>query len=104
MLNRLKEALVSIWERVYRYSAEPNTPAPYIVWGEDSGLSLEADNIHSERGFRGTVDLYTQTEDDPLTASIPEVFESIGASYYLSSVQFEDETGLIHYEWIFEVV
>lgn len=104
MLTRLRLALTALTEQVYHYSAEPNVSSPYIVWAEDGGIDFESDNTHSERGFSGTIDLFTETEDDPLMESVAEALEEIEASYYLSSVQFEDETGLIHYEWVFEVV
>ena len=48
--------------------------------------------------------LFTKNEDDPLFERIPAALESIGASWYLNSVQYEDDTGLIHYEWYWEVV
>lgn len=34
---------------------------------------------------------------------VPQALADIGASYYLNSVQYEDETELIHYEWVVEV-
>ena len=34
----------------------------------------------------------------------PQALEGIGASWYLNSVQYEEDTGLIHYEWYWEVV
>ena len=39
-----------------------------------------------------------------LLAQIPTALDQIGAAWYLNSVQYEEETGLIHYEWVWEVV
>lgn len=50
------------------------------------------------------VDLFTRQAADPLTQSIPQALEGIGASWYLNSTQYETETGLYHYEWYVEVV
>ena len=48
--------------------------------------------------------LYTKTDKDPLFSAIPEALEDIGAAWYLNSVQYEEDTGLIHYEWVWEVL
>ena len=104
MLETLRAALAALTERVYHYFAAPNTTPPYIVWAEDGDNDLAANNVHAERSYTGTIDLYTKTEGDPLLADIPQALESLGASYYLNSVQYEEETGLVHYEWVFEVM
>lgn len=104
MLERLQEALAALTDRVYHYVAAPNSTPPYIVWAEDGDNDLLAGNVHAERCYTGTVDLYTRTDSDPLFTAIPEALEGMGASYYLNSVQYEEETGLVHYEWVWEVV
>lgn len=102
MLETLRAALAALTDRAYHYTAAPNAKPPYIVWAEDGDNDLTADNIHAERIYQGTIDLYTKTEDDPLMESVPEALEGIGAAYYLNSVQYEEGTGLIHYEWVWE--
>lgn len=102
MLQRLKKALANLGS-AYHYIAEPNAKPPYLVWAEDSANDFEADNIHSEKMFQGTIDLYTRMENDLLIENVPKALESIDAAYYLNSVQYEEETGLIHYEWVWEV-
>lgn len=104
MLETLQAALAALTERTYHYFAAPNSSPPYIVWMEDGDNDLTANNIHAERSYNGSIDLYTKSESDDLMAEIPHALENIGAAYYLNSVQYEEETGLIHYEWIFEVV
>ena len=77
---------------------------PYIVWSEDGSEDLEGDNAHTEAGYSGTIDLYTKTEDDPLTAAIRGVLDRLECAWYLNSVQYEAETGLLHYEWVWGLV
>lgn len=50
------------------------------------------------------VTIFTKTEGDSLFEAVPAALEGIGAAYYLNSVQYEEDTGLLHYEWVFEVV
>lgn len=104
MLETLQAALAALTERCYHYFVESNAEPSYIVWAEDGDNDLAANNGHGECSYTGTIDLYTKLESDPLLASIPQALEQIGASYYLNSVQYEEETGLIHYEWVFGVV
>ena len=101
-LDRVKRALLTVSENVGHYEALKETP-PYIVWAEERGNDLEADNVHAERGWTGTVDLFTKTENDPLVEAVGEALSSAGIAWYLNSVQFEDDTGLIHHEWVWEV-
>ena len=104
MLETLWAALAALTDRAYHYVAKPNSEPPYIVWAEDGDNDLMAGNVHAERCLTGTVDLYTRMDGDPLFTAIPAALEGIGAAYYLNSVQYEEETGLIHYEWVWEVV
>ena len=102
MLKDVKDALTAIHDRVYRYSAPPNAKAPYLVWGDDGANYLFADGRHIETAVTGTVDLYTKDEDDQLIDSVENALGSTECAWYLNSVQYEEETGLIHREWVFE--
>lgn len=103
MLDRLRDALAELGA-AYHYFAQPNAVPPYIVWAEDGSEDLEGDNVHTEAGYSGTIDLYTKTEDDPLTADIRGVLDGLECAWYLNSVQYEAETGLLHYEWVWGLV
>lgn len=104
MLEQLKKALSAMTEYCYHYVADPNSTPPYITWMEDGGNDLSADDLHAERCYTGSVHLFTKVEADPLFSAIPAALEGIGASWYLNSVQYEEDTGLIHYEWYWEVI
>ena len=104
LLQPLETALSELTDKCYHYFAAPNTVPAYIVWAEDSGSGLMADDGHAERSISGTVDLYTKTENDPLRDAIEEALEEIGVAWYFNSFQYETETGLLHFEWVFEVV
>lgn len=102
-LDVIQSALTALTDAVYHYHAPPNSAAPYIVWAEDNANDFEADNIHTESADQGTVDLYTKQEDDPLMESIPAALNGTGCAWYKNSTQYEDDTSLIHVEWVFEV-
>lgn len=102
-LNIIQNALAAVTNAVHHYHAPPNSAAPYIVWAEDSGNDFEADNLHAETADQGTIDLYTLQENDPLMESIPAALNGAECVWYKNSTQYEEDTGLIHVEWVFEV-
>ena len=103
-LKRLGEALAGLGPACHHYW-RPKMKPPYIVWqenGEDS--ALYGDNRKQESAVGGTVDYFTQVEFDPMADRIPAVLTAQELCWALNSVQYETETGLIHHEWVFEVI
>ena len=102
-LDELKNALLAVSPHVYHFHAH-KPQAPYIVWGEDGpGDTVFANGRLVLQALGGTVDLFT---DDPEDTAL---FEGIQAAldrvccWRLNSIQYEDDTGLTHYEWRWEV-
>ena len=73
------------------------------MWAEDSANDFIADNKHIEIVMGGTIDLFTLDENDPLMEEIPRAQNGIPCAWYLNSVQYEEDTKLVHCEWVFEV-
>lgn len=102
-LENVMTALVGVCDNVSHYEAMDKT-APYVVWAEGAEVaSLEADNWKGGQTIEGTIDLFTKDEDDPLMDGIPNALNAARIGWNLNSVQYEDETELIHYEWLFRV-
>jgi len=99
----VQQALAALTDSCYHYKAAPNAVPDYIVWAEDGDNDLSANDKHMERAITGSVDLYTKNENSPLKDSIPAALEAAGAAWYFSSFQFETETSMLHFEWVFEV-
>ena len=75
----------------------------YFVWQEDGINDLAGDNGHVETAVTGTTDLYTKQEFDPWADALGESLSSYGISWTLDNVQYEEDTGFYHYEWLWEV-
>lgn len=76
----------------------------YCVWAEDMEPDrVSADNRKQIQNLQGTIDFFTRTEFNPLIDDIQNALNDARISFFLNSVQYEDETGFIHYEWVFEV-
>lgn len=104
-LKKIRDALVSIdGLKVYHYW-HPNLTAPFCIWAEDSEASaLHSSNHKSEQTISGTIDYFTRTEFDVTVELIQEKLNQIeNCGWSLTSVQYENETNLIHYEWDFSI-
>ena len=75
----------------------------YFVWQEDGESVLFADDVRELTAVTGTTDLFTKQEFDPWADALGEALSSHGISWYLNSVQYEEDTGFYHYEWVWEV-
>lgn len=104
-LTRLRDALTSIEGLNVTHYWHPRLQAPYCLWAEDGeGDSLHTSNKKQEQVITGTIDYFTKTDFDPMVDEIQSCLNSIESfGWNLNSVQYEDETNLIHYEWSFEI-
>ena len=102
-LQQIDAALTPLSSHVYHYW-RPKMEPPFIVWQEDGEAdSFNANNHKVEQTISGTVDYFTQVEFDPVCDSIQSALNNLGAGWSLNSVQYEEDTNLIHYEWTWEV-
>ena len=69
----------------------------------------EADNLQADdhmvcQAPQGTIDLFTPDNDRADMALIQEALNNVdGCAWHLNSVQYEDDTRLLHWEWVFSL-
>ena len=102
-LKQVKDLFLTITKNCYHYHAWAQ-PDKYIVWAEDG----QADAVHSDNKMeiqvlQGTLDYFTKSEYDPLVNTIQQTMNSADMAWRLNSVQYEEDTKYIHYEWVWEV-
>lgn len=103
-LKKVRDALLTVTKNVNHYESL-NNKENYIVWQEEQeGTSLHCNDKKGEQVLKGTIDLFTKDEYSSLVDKVQEALNEFNISYVLNSVQYESETKLIHYEWLFEVV
>lgn len=103
-LADIPAALLTVTSNVGHYEAFQKTDK-YIVWAEDGEAgSLNADDRKQIQALQGTIDYFTKTEYDPNVSAIQIALDDAEIYWRLNSVQCEDNTGYIHYEWVFEVM
>lgn len=103
LLQQIGTALSSSVTNVYHYT-RPQGLSSFLVWQEDGeATSFHADNHLGEQAIHGTCDYFTKTEFDSAIDTIQEVLDGLMITWSLQSVQYEDETEFIHYEWEWSV-
>lgn len=98
----LRKALTKVIPNVYHYSAPPDIEQ-YVVWAEDGQVNAawSCDRM-DEQVIQGTIDYFTKVEFDDIPEKLQESLSSERIPFRLNSVQREESTGYIHYEWVFE--
>lgn len=76
----------------------------YFVWREDGENDLSADGEHAEQAVTGFTDLFTPIEFDPWAKALEDSLTRFGISWSLRDVQYEEDTGITHYTWDWEVL
>lgn len=105
MIELIKQALDSTGLPFAHFAWAKDATAlrgDYGVWAEDGENALFADNKHAERVIEGTIDYYTRNDSGAPMAIIEAALDSVNIAWYLNSIQYEDDTGYIHYEWVWQ--
>lgn len=102
-LNDFRDALLTANLPLSHYFAAKK-PDKYLVWAEDGEDSEYADNGRSTFALTGTLDFFTKTENDSALSDVEAALDSCADSWFLNSIQREDTTGYIHYEWIWKAM
>lgn len=104
MLEAIENALNATGLLFEHYAWSPAPNSDYGAWAEDGAHDLEADGGHAEQAMTGTVDYFTRDATGACKAVIETALENAGCAWYLNSVQYENDTGYVHWEWVWEVV
>lgn len=101
-VKRFRNAISGVAENTYHFP-QSDMLAPYIVWQENGANTLFANNSTVEQAVTGTLSYFTKTECDSAVDEIQNKLITIGCIWKLISVTYEAETGLIHYQWKWEL-
>lgn len=99
-MDRIKTALEGTGLRFKHYGWASAPKSEYGVYSEDGAADFLADGLHGEKGVTGTIDYFTRIDDGSPKKTVEAALEGVCA-WRLNSIQYEEDTGLIHYEWEF---
>ena len=87
---------------MYRWESKPS--APYGLLSIERGSDVVASDVMIvAQAINGSIDLFVS---DPATSWPQRIQDAINGrvAWTLNSVQYEEDTRLIHYEWLYEAV
>ena len=93
MLDNLRTALDATGYPFAHHAWRKGSPelrGDFGIYAEDGENALFAGNHHAERAITGTVDFFSHDASVELLA------------WYVYLIQYEDDTGYLHYTWRFE--
>lgn len=104
-LKTVRDIFLTVTDNTYHYTKPSKSKAQsYIVWIEKySGNSLDLDNNAEYKPIIGDVDIYTKDEYSELIDKMETALNDHFISYSLASIQYEESTGFIHYEFEWEI-
>lgn len=103
-MDELRQALLSTGYPFSHYGWAEAPNGTYGVYAEDSARSVWGSGTMTNQLLQGTVDLFTKDDTDVPRETVQAALSGVNMAWYLNSIQFEEDTGYIHYEWVFEVV
>ena len=102
LVSKLK-AIQGVQFTEYEWRTRPN--------GDHGPVQLDfeaeddiGDDGHQNRAWEGSVDLYTHGKAMLIVAAVESALEEVcEGSWELNSEQYEQETGLVHREFVFQI-
>lgn len=103
MFEELKQTLLTVEPNVGHYKAFKQSDR-YIVWAEDGqGQAQHADGKMQNQAIEGTIDYFIKGEDNTAIPRMQEALDQIDISYRFNSAQYEEDTGFVHFEWVWQI-
>lgn len=105
-LRRVEALVKNIAPEISFHYRRPAGMKRFIVWQEEAeDMAFNANNRRQEICLTGSIDLYTPDEYDTLIDDLTAALsQAARIQATINAVQYEDETGLIHYTWTFWVI
>lgn len=103
-MNKLETALTATGIPFAHFGFVNAPQDAYMVYAENMVDSLRTGGHQAETITHGTLDLFTRDDTQLQRNRIETELNKIdGFAFQLESIQYEDETGFIHYEWYWSV-
>ncbi len=99
MLEQLRETLEATGFSWAHHGWSKAPAGDYGVYFEGQGDDLGVDNIHGETGTTAYVNLFTRDDSTAPRRKVEAALNGLKMPWLLNSVQFEEDTGYIHFEW-----
>ena len=90
----------------YGWNTRPDADCYGVISLEFEADSLEGDNVKKDRAWEGSLDLFIRllsSRDTYIAIVEPLLEKHCDGSWRLNQIQHERDTGMLHFEWVFQV-
>lgn len=102
-MNELVNALNATGYQFRHFAWAKAPEGTYGTYSEDGENRLAGSNKTAENALVVYVNLFTKDDTQTPRTTVETALDGIPCAWYLNTVQFEQETGYIHFEWVCEV-
>ena len=98
----ISDAMTALKSQGYAFAHFSWSHAPegdYGTWAEDTGTEFTVGNATVEQVLNGFVDYFTRDDSATPRQAIQQAMADAGIVWHLDAVQYESDTGYIHYTW-----
>jgi hypothetical protein len=95
VLIEFRDRLLGITENVYHFEASQASALPYIIWQETGGRALYGENVDAERVHSVQLDIYSETEFDPLIEDVLNMMREADIAFEFPITDYEKDLKLI---------
>lgn len=99
MINDAISALQLLGYKFARFSWSHAPEGDYGTYAEDSADEFVVGNQVVEQVMSGYVDYFTRVDSGVAKTAIQNAMTAAGVVWHLDAIQYEDDTGYIHYTW-----
>lgn len=105
-MSKVANALAATQLKFAHFGWEKAPAGDYGVYGEESYNAFHAEGGYVlEQAEHGWVDYFTRADDNSAKTTIETELNKVeGITWYLNTIQYEEDTHYIHYEWIYEAL
>lgn len=102
-LEQVKNALLTVPVNLFHYYAAKK-PDKYIVWSEKGEqAAIYGEDNKQVQILVGIISYFTKTENDENVDLIQSALREHEIIFLLDSVEYDESTGFIRYDWEFKV-
>lgn len=104
-MSKVATALAGTQLKFAHFGWQAAPAGDYGVYSEEGGNEFHAEGGYVyEQAERGSVDYFTRDDTGAAKATIETALNTVPGTWYLNTIQYEEDTGYIHYEWIYEAL
>lgn len=96
LIDKLNETTIPFVYMAWSHS--PDSEYGVVTTSDQRELSADEDAV-CEKMLEGYVDVFTYDTGSFPMVEVEGVLREMGLWFTLNSIQYEDDTGFIHYEW-----